>query len=337
LDFRARARHCRYFERGRVYHIISLTNNNSFLFRPDRLGELRKIVAGVLEQAHKQYGEVQNYGFDLLSNHLHALLAVFEGDPRVISDYMAYIKRHTTTRWREHVGWKGRIWGGYTASALVTPTAQMRAFKYVLAQGVKENLVARPQDWPGFHCAESLLTGEPVEGYWFNGTRYGKAKHAEAVKKNPKEILRVDFHESREFTFDKLPALAHLDDDAFRERVRKIVSAIIDEREKAYPDTPPLGVEAICAMDPMTSTEPPKPPWFEERKRMIVWDDPRKPEVADYLDRYWEHQIKFRTASNRWTTEQMPEAALEEALFPELSFVPGLRPRPIAHMEQSTL
>ncbi len=37
-------------------------------------------------------------------------------------------------------------------------------------------LVARPQDWPGVHCVTALLTGEPIEGTWFDRTKEWEAR-----------------------------------------------------------------------------------------------------------------------------------------------------------------
>ncbi len=70
----------------------------------------------------------------------------------------------------------------------------------------------------------------------------------------------------------------------------------------------------------------PDPPWFEERRCMVVWDDPGAPEVGEYIDRYWEHQVSCRRCSLDWKTSE-PSVG-----FPWPSFVPGLRPRPIAHV-----
>ncbi|HEV7666879.1 MAG TPA: hypothetical protein VGS22_00020 [Thermoanaerobaculia bacterium] len=49
--------------------------------------------------------------------------------------------------------------------------AQVGRLVYILSHGCKENLVARPQDWPGVHCVTALLTGQPIEGSWFDRTR----------------------------------------------------------------------------------------------------------------------------------------------------------------------
>jgi hypothetical protein len=39
-------------------------------------------------------------------------------------------------------------------------------FEYVLANGVKEGLVARVCDWPGVQCVRALLDGEKLKGYF---------------------------------------------------------------------------------------------------------------------------------------------------------------------------
>ena len=81
----------------------------------------------------------------------------------------------------------------------------------------------------------------------------------------------------------------------------------------------------------LTSAPVPKPPWFEERQGMIVWDDLRHPDVRAYLERYWAHQVEYRLASTRWRNGDLDSLGD----FPELCFIPGRRPRPIAHMEGS--
>ena len=326
----ARTRHARYFEAQVVYHIISRTRGNLFLFRPDIEGVQRKIVAGVLREAQDQYGNIANYATSLMSNHLHTLLAAKFGDPRTISDYMRFIKGELTRRWNKEIGWSGSAWDGFIAAAVVSPEAQIRALKYTMSQTVKEGLVATPQEWPGFHCAESLVSGDPVKGFWFDGIGYGKKFHAEKQKNNPSPVLRDTYKLPREFTFDKLPALSHLNDAAYRETMADFVDEIVAEGIEARDGKEPLGAEAVCAVNRLTPAPVPVPPWFKERKRMVVWDDPTVPEVKEYLGRYWRYQTDFREAADLWKHTQ-PRVA-----FPPLSFVPGLRPRPIAHMEQSS-
>ena len=39
-----------------------------------------------------------------------------------------------------------------------------------LSNGVKEGLIEQPQDGPGAHSIDVLLTGEPLEGLWPSGS-----------------------------------------------------------------------------------------------------------------------------------------------------------------------
>jgi REP element-mobilizing transposase RayT len=327
----ARARHARYIQTGTTYHIISRTHGNLFLLRPDAHGYLRRLVAGILAQAKTNFPTVANFATVLLSNHLHALAAVRFGDPRVLADYIAFVKRELTRRWSSHVKWTGSIWGGYQCTAVISPEAQLAALDYVLLQSVKEGLVGDPREWPGFHCARSLTSGTPEQGVWFDGTAYGKRVHAEAVKKQPREVHRRDFYHPRVFSFDRLPALAHLDDVSYRGEMSRRLDELVVQARRQRGNKRPLGAAAVCAMNPLTSSPVAHPPWFEERRRLIVWDDVRKPEVREYLTRYWEHQRRYREAARAWTSGEKPDISA----FPRTAFVPGFRPRPIAHMEQS--
>ncbi len=327
-----RSRHVRYVEPQVVYHVISRTRGNLYLMRPDRSAKLRRIVAGILAVAKSNYPEVANYGLSMLSNHFHGCLAARNGDPGAIADYMRFLKGELTRRWSDEVGWSGSIWEGYEATAVITPEQQLAVLDYVIGQGVKENLVESPLDWPGFHCAESLVTGEPVRGHWLDGTAYGIALRAEKVKKHPRSVVRDDYLVPKEFSFDRLPVLEHLSDDEYQTHMCDVVERIVEEGRERRGSKPVLGVEMICAMDPLTSSPVPSPPWFENRRRMVVWDDLSHPEVDAYLRRYWAHQVRYRKASHRWRNGETE--AVDE--FPETCFIPGRRARPIAHMEGST-
>ena len=51
-------------------------------------------------------------------------------------------------------------------------SVQVARLRYISEHGVKENLVASPRLWPGFHCANELIDGKPLNGIW-----YGRAWH----------------------------------------------------------------------------------------------------------------------------------------------------------------
>jgi REP element-mobilizing transposase RayT len=318
----ARARHARYVERNVTYHVISRTRGNLFLMRPDARGRLKQITAGILSQARRNFPGIRNFATVVLSNHLHILLRCVDGDPRAIADYVGFIKRELALRWKNEVHWNGSIWGGYQCTALLTPEAEERAFDYVLAQGVKENLVEDPREWPGFHCAQALTQGTAVKGFWFNGTTYGKAFHAERVKAHPRPVRRADHEEPREFNFDKLPALATLDSRSYRQDVIRRIERIRNDARRERGGGRVLGTQAIIRARTRDACTVPLPPWYEERRRLIVWDDRRQDSVRAYLDRYWDHQRKYREASREWREADAPDVRA----FPQTAFVPGLRP-----------
>jgi hypothetical protein len=66
----------------------------------------------------------------------------------------------------DRTGWSDKVWSRRYQSIPVSSEqpAQIERLTYILANGVKENLVARVEEWPGVHSAHALLTGEPVEG-----------------------------------------------------------------------------------------------------------------------------------------------------------------------------
>src|SRR5688572_11387744 len=79
-----RCRHSRYYEASAVYQVVSKTLQGFMLLAPDRDGELRDLVAGVIGQAQLNYPTIRLFAAAFLSNHFHLMLA---GDPRAIVDF----------------------------------------------------------------------------------------------------------------------------------------------------------------------------------------------------------------------------------------------------------
>ena len=315
-----RLRHARFFKPGIVYHVVCKTLQGFFLLAPDRDGELRDLTAGVIGKAQRNWPDVRLYAAAFLSNHFHCML---EGPAAHVVPFIAFVKRELSRRWAARIGWSGPMWGAYHTTALITPEAQARCFKYVLSQSVKENAVANPTEWPGFHCAAALLQDRRATGTWFNATRYGKAVHKEKAKQTPRPVNRRQFVETYEVTFAKLPGCGVLSDGDYREHVRHIIDEIVEEARAAREGREPDGVAGVFDIGHMRRGEAPVPPWFEDRRRLIAWDSPHAPEVKAYLDEYWVFQRAFREAADRWLGGEL------DVSFPPGSFRPGL-PRPVS-------
>ena len=69
--------------------------------------------------------------------------------------------------------WREKFWGRRYQAIVVSEeeAAQVNRLRYLLSQGCKEGLVARPRDWPGAQCVEALVEGVSLEGLWFDRTR----------------------------------------------------------------------------------------------------------------------------------------------------------------------
>src|SRR5690606_32854235 len=114
-------------------------------------------------------------------------------------------------RLNRKLGRTGPLWLHYTATALPTAESQIRCFKYVLSQGVKEGLVAKAQHWPGPHAARGLFGGEPLRGRWFDGTRYARARDAARRRATSTPVNEDDFYVEYEVKLSIMPAWKDLD------------------------------------------------------------------------------------------------------------------------------
>jgi hypothetical protein len=144
---------------------------------------------------------------------------------------MAYFNGNLAREVGRLTGWTDRLWSRRYDSILVSDeeAAQFERLQYHLAQGVKEGLVASPLEWPGVHCAQALLTGEPIAGTWHNRT----LAHNARLRRKSLEPWEADTRET--VNLSQLPCWNHL------------------EREKSGVE--PLGAEQVEAQDPETRPE----------------------------------------------------------------------------------
>ena len=236
--------------------------------------------------------------------------------------FIGFIKREISRRWGPEVGWSGPMWARYQATAVITEAAQERCLRYLLAQSVKEFLCETPDQWPGFHCAPALMSGEPMVGHWLNATEYGRARHR-ALRRKEAVPDRALFLEAESLQFDPLPAWADKSAAQYRAAVQKLVVEIVLEAERTRQERG-LGapdVRRVLEINPMARSrrpaapDPGQPP--RRRRRMIAWDDHRAPEVRNYLRRYWRFQGRFRVCALRLLQGDLA------VQFPTCAFRPG--------------
>ena len=132
--------------------------------------------------------------------------------------------------------------------------AQVGRLAYILSHGCKENLVARPQDWPGVHSVTALLNGEPIEGTWFDRTKEWEARQ------RGEEFGARQFADTEVVNLAPLPCWRHLVGEQYRERIAELVEAIIAQAAacRAATGIEPLGAAAILRQQPFSQPAKPK-------------------------------------------------------------------------------
>jgi REP element-mobilizing transposase RayT len=230
-------------EEGTLVHVTCRTVQGRFLFTPSR--ELNDIVLGVLGRAQRLH-PIRVCGVSVLSNHIHLVLDV--DNAQQVSDFMEYANSKLAREINRLTKWSGPVFEHRYTMILVTneEAAQTEVFKYALAQGVKEGLVERVDQWPGVHSVRALLHGEPLTGHWFDRSQeYAARRRGEAFD-------RLKYATEETLVLSPLPCWKHLPAEEYRERVRTLVEDIEQEaavaREAA--GIPTLGPEAVLSQDP---------------------------------------------------------------------------------------
>lgn len=168
--------------------------------------------------------------------------------------------------------------------------------------------MARPQDWPGVHCVDALLTGEPLKGTWFDRTQEFAARN------RGERFGSREYALPEELKLDPLPCWRHLSPEQYRSRMAGLVETIIAETEARRKETgiQPLGPAAILAQDPFG--QPVK------TKRSFA---PRAHAFSREIRKAMYRAYAAFVAAFREAAEKL-RGGDRMARFPEGSFPPGL-------------
>ncbi len=246
---------------------------------------------------------------------------MLQGPPDQVPAFVGFIKREISRRWGRHpsVDWSGTMWHRSLITALPTEASQVNCLKYILSQGTKEGLVARPQDWPGVHCARALLTGHAIRGRWFNATGYSRQVDSESRRLRPSPVKRRDYYVDHTVRLAPIPPWRLLSEATRREKTHELVREIELESAVARGDQAVLGAKQVKRISMARRTPMPSQPWLQRRRRLVCWSSPHAPETVEYLARYWAFQDAFRAASQQARhATQLPSLP-----FPIGSYVPG--------------
>jgi hypothetical protein len=210
--------------------------------------------------------------------------------------------------------WREKIWGRRYQGIVVSDeeAAQVARLRYVISNGVKENLVPRARDWPGVHCAHALLSGEPLRGYWFDRTKES------AARCRGEKLHRYSFATEEILTLDKLPCWRHVSDTEYRRRIAELLADIEEEaaalRRQCNIQLPSA---ARCAKT-IERQHPHNRPAKPSKSAAPHFHAATKAARRELQEAYAWFVVAFREAAEKL------RAGDRNAAFPEGSFPPGL-------------
>ncbi len=307
--------HARLIDERVPFHIISRVFQGRHLLRPCR--ELNDTIVGIVARGLELFPSVKLFASAFMSNHMHLML---QGASHEVPNFVGFIKREISRRWggNENVRWPGTMWHEYLATALPTEQSQEKCFEYILSQGVKENLVERPQDWPGVNTARAVMGSGQLEGKWFDATGYTRARDAARRRVPPTPVKRSEFIAKRKLGFAPIPAWRALPRASYILRARQVIENVVNTARLARAKTGATvaGAERVRSTPLSRISKLAPQPWFERRRRMICWADKKHPATRAYLAAYWRFQDAFAAASEAYRSGDL------QAAFPPRSFCP---------------
>jgi REP element-mobilizing transposase RayT len=226
-----------------LVEVTCRTIQGRMLLRPSR--ELKRRIFGVLARAAARY-EVGVCTFNYLSNHCHLLLRPQSAAHLAV--FMTYLNSNVAREAGRLYRWREKFWGRRYRCVPVSfePEAQIARLRYLLSQGCKEGLVARPQDWPGATSVHAQLGDGTITGTWYDRTA------AYWARKRGKELEPGEFDATETLTLCPLPCWDDLSRDDVRAKTAEMVGDIAAETRQRLRQTKsrPLGVRRILRQHP---------------------------------------------------------------------------------------
>ncbi|HEX6899413.1 MAG TPA: hypothetical protein VF789_06850 [Thermoanaerobaculia bacterium] len=292
-------------EGGSLVEVTCRTLQGRYLFRP--CPELNVIIRGLLGYAQGLHN-VRICLVSVLSSHFHLLLDI--DDARQLSKFMHVFNSNLAKEVNRLTGGSGPVFERRYTAILISDEeeAQVRRFRYGLANSTKEGLVEKPQDWPGVHSVDCLLDDVPMTGYVFHRAQ------EYAARRRGETFERYTYATAFTVELSPLPCWRHLTPEQRKLRVAGLVRDIEAEAaaERKATGKEVLGEEAVMAADPQYQPEKldrsPAPRFhtFTRETWFLLWEA------------YSLFVAAFRSAAAKL------KAGDRAALFPTGSFPPAL-------------
>ena len=284
--------------------ITARTVQGRYLLRPTL--EINELILGVLGRAKERYG-VRVYGIVVLSNHVHLIVAA--ADARTLSEFVGYFLGNVAREVGRVVDWRERFWGRrHSSIPILSEEKLVERMRYLLANGVKEGLVRRPDQWPGVQIASVFTKEMALRGVWYNRTAEYEAR------RKGRKFHRHEFATRYEIEIDPLPMWVSLDKVEQKKRyVALIEKATQDGQMEARAcGRNPKGADAVLRLSPDTRPEDTR------RSAAPLCHADSREQYLSYRHAYRRFVEGYKDALVRWIE------TLREAEFPNNSLLPSL-------------
>ncbi len=300
--------------------LVEITINmiqGRYLLRPDKRGRVNELVLGVVGRAQRLY-QISIVGISVLSSHAH-ILAIPE-DAEQMAAFMRHVNRNISDEIGRLNDWPGKkLERRYRAIQVSNEEEdQIARLRYLLAAGVKEQLVERAIEWPGVHSARALTRDHPLRGWWFDRSREF------AAHRRGEHHGRYEYATEETVFLAPLPCWRHLPIKERRRRVKELIREIEREAaaERRATGKPVRGAEAVMEIDPhyrpSRRDRSPAPDFHARRK------DVRK--AMRYV--YTQVVVEHARAAERLRAGDRLVSFPDGTFPPGLPFVPFPRGRP---------
>ena len=306
-------RDLRHIPPGSQVEVTCRTLESRYFLRPSR--DLRDAIHGILARAADRW-EVRIVAWFFASNHYHLILR--PKDAFHLARFMGDVQGQVAKETNRAIGREGKLWGRRYGPIRMSEDAEVDRLRYLLEQGVKENLIRSPREWPGATSVPWLLGGGPVDAVWFNrtaeyearrrGERFGKYEYAER------------------YSFELAPLRCW--DGLSRAEIRRRIEALIREIEREATerrrtgDAKFLGPQGGPTSRPLGSAGSPKKskaPRFHAHDR-DVW--------INLQVEYREFRAAYEQASAAFRAGRLDVVFPSGSFPPALPFFPGRPPTP---------
>ena len=229
-----------------LYEITTRVANGQLLAKPTP--EVNDLILGVIGHAMRAH-QVKLHAFVFLSNHYHLLVSI--PDSKTMSDFMCLLNTNVSKELNEINDRDNAMWSRRFRSIPITAdrASQLFRLRYILAHGVKENLVAKVSDWPGASSLRWLRDGTALFGKWIRRTELYYARRRKGFVENIDAFTTI-----YPIEMTVLPCWQDVPEHQWRHEVRTMIAEIEAEAEaeRRRHGRRPLGVAAVLAQDPFT-------------------------------------------------------------------------------------